>query len=769
MAETKIENSKSNFFALLETILFVCTIVIIVLRATSSEPPVTTSSPIQGKLNDTVYSLCLSGILIFSFLIWFIARIFQPKSVFKFPAAPIGLILLATGIIIATYYAANKRIAVTSAITLIAPALMAIMLANILNSVVKIKILLIAIVSLGIVATVQCMGQFFLANSMLIEQYQNDPDSILGPLGIERNSFNHILLEHRILSKDVRGAFTTGNSAGSFAILTSFAALALAAELFKIRKLFTRLSGNRGLAFLILAFIVFGLFLTHSKGAIFAFLLALVLFGLLLQTKRPRFLKNIFLIFSLAVIIIAAAGASWYGMKAGKLPGGNSMLVRWQYWDASVKMLLDHNIRGIGGGNFSYYYPQYKTASAPETVSDPHSFILSILTQYGPIALIGFLVFIIIPLWRSALAEPQGLEGPNDQKFVKLAIITAAASAITLLIIRPFIIPPSTAITDDEKVYAFFSSYISTAAWFAVGIALLVKMMQSTAQKEYNLQITGLTSIALFCGLFGFVTQNLIDFAIFEPGILTAFFAMIACLTALNPVSKENTVTAATAPVWIKVPAIACVIIIVYGYFSYVLIPVYKTTALIPKARMAMLLGQVQLAHSYLDTAAKIDPLSPEAAALNGRLYLQTFYSPAAHNTETLNYAEQALFTAAQRNRQDYKTFNSLAQLYTLYANLQPEQEDEWLNKALNSALIAVDLYPGDAELHLNLAQIAEQLSQNDLALKNYKDAAAIEDAFRKQFQLMYPGRKVLSRISEDKYYTALQRIRDLEMAEKPK
>ena len=39
-----------------------------------------------------------------------------------------------------------------------------------------------------------------------------------------------------------------------------------------------------------------------------------------------------------------------------------------------------------------------------------------------------------------------------------------------------------------------------------------------------------------------------------------------------------------------------------------------------------------------------------------------------------------------------------------------------------------------------------------------------IEDGFRKQFKLMYPGRKVISRINEDKYFFATQRIKDLEL-----
>ena len=70
----------------------------------------------------------------------------------------------------------------------------------------------------------------------MLEQYKDDPNSILQPLGIQPGSLNHMLLEHRIYSKDVRASFTTSNSAGSFAILASFASIALLAERLKNRK-----------------------------------------------------------------------------------------------------------------------------------------------------------------------------------------------------------------------------------------------------------------------------------------------------------------------------------------------------------------------------------------------------------------------------------------------------------------------------------------------------------------------------------------------------
>jgi hypothetical protein len=323
-------------------------------------------------------------------------------------------------------------------------------------------------------------------------------------------------------------------------------------------------------------------------------------------------------------------------------------------------------------------------------------------------------------------------------------------------------LPQSITETIEEKLYVLFSLYFAPAAAFAVGVAIFAKALQ-TSRDEYDLQNTHLTSIALFCGLLGFIIHNTIDFAIFEPGILTAFFAALACLIALNARTQNQQKPAVPSPIWEKIAVVACALLIGFAYFNYALIPVAKSASGIAKARLSMALGQVQLAHNFLDAATNDDPIGPEAPYLNGQLYIHDFYRSDAQNAQLFDNAERALFIAAQRNPQDYKIFNSLAELYSLYARFVPKQSDSLLNKALDSASIAVKLYPGDAELHLLLAQIAEDLNKTDLALKNYRIAVQIEDGFRKQFKLMYPGRKVLSRIIEDKYFFATQRIKDLE------
>jgi hypothetical protein len=368
--KTKIDKGEKG--TAVESVLFVICLVIIALRVTFTEAPTSQSTQIQAALNDTVYSLCLSGALILTFLIWVVNNIRRGRFSFGPVIMIIGLAVFLAGAAVAVNFASNKRIAITSVITLISAILMAFMLGGLLNSQGRIKILLVVIASLGVVACWQSAEQYFISNAIMIERYKDEPNSILEPLGIEPGSLNQMLLEHRIFSRDVRASFTTSNSAGSFAIMTCFAAIALLAERVRARKQNPAPIGNYVLSGFILAASLFSLFITRSKGAITAFLAAMIIFAVLMRSGRRKLTKNIILTACIVGIIGLVPVIGWYGLKHGRLPGGNSMLVRWQYWKASAHMVLDDFVTGVGPGNFTWAYQHYKPGGAPETISDPH-------------------------------------------------------------------------------------------------------------------------------------------------------------------------------------------------------------------------------------------------------------------------------------------------------------------------------------------------------------------------------------------------------------
>ena len=60
----------------------------------------------------------------------------------------------------------------------------------------------------------------------------------------------------------------------------------------------------------------------------------------------------------------------------------------------------------------------------------------------------------------------------------------------------------------------------------------------------------------------------------------------------------------------------------------------------------------------------------------------------------------------------------------------------------------------------MRLGGIAEMLGKIDVAVENYRKAVEIENAYREQFKMMYPGRAIFSRLGEDQYQTAIDKIK---------
>jgi tetratricopeptide (TPR) repeat protein len=759
--DTQYKKSKGR--VIFEFILLAVCLCIIALRTTFTESPNTQSASQPINLSGSVYSLSISAVLIFSLLSWFVWSLCSKKFYYRFTAIEIGLCLLILAAVAAGFTAANKRAAITDAACLIAPPLCAVLLVQILDSQSKIKLLLAVIAALGVVSAYQCADQFFVSNQVMIDQYEQAPRTILEPLGIQAGTFAHWLFEHRLYSRGVRGFFTTRNSAGSFALLASFAAIALFIEKYKSRK--SDPSGPRQLiapGFAVAA-VLFGLVITRSKGAIAASLLAAAMFIALLRFgSRLKAHKKAILVVCLLFFIAAGSVVVLYGLTHDRLPGGNSMLVRWQYWHASARMYADHPLTGIGPGNFAHLYPRYKPAEAPETVADPHNFLLSILTQYGPLGLVGFLAMIFVPLWRAISPDttnylPKDYHSETGFKRSATACIVVISAA--LLLIRPIIMPVTPANTLGVMIYVLFILYVIPVVVFVIAFWLLTPACNT----QYAIRDTNITAAALFCAALGLLFHNLIDFAIFEPGVSTTFWAIIASLIAigLNQGSRPRFVL--KPALFVRVLMAAVALVITWAYFNYCLIPVAKSTAKIQRAHQAGLHNQFQQAHNLFTAAARDDYLSSTASSLNARLYLQQFHIFESKQTDLLLQAENCLLNAIERNSADFKNFERLTTVYTLLAETSPQrQKIDWLYKALDSANRASELYPGCGRLRFELAKIAQQLGRTDTAIEQYKAAVDIEDSFRAQFRKMYPKRQIFSRLGEEKYQLAKQKIKHL-------
>jgi O-antigen ligase len=758
--------SKSKALAYFEYVLLALCLAVIALRVTITEGPVTHSNTFVANLGDSLYSLSISTVLILAFLLWITWSIFSRNFIYKLTGIEIGLGIFFAGALVAGFAAADKRIAITDIAVFLAPALMALLLVQILDSQSKIKLLLAVIAALGVISAYQCAEQYFFSNQITIEQYQKDPQSMLRPLGIELGSFQQFLFEHRLYSKGVRGFFTTRNSAGSFALMALFAGVALF-----IDKLKNRLSDKSDLWYLLgcgfgVVVILFSLGLTRSKGAVIGLFFAaaaffiLLLFGNRLKAHRWAILA--------ACLLLAAAGVcavAWYGLSRGRLPGGGSMLVRWQYWHASAKMYADHSLTGVGPGNFGDFYTRYKPAAALESVADPHNFPLSILTQYGPLGLLGFLAMLFVPLWRlttNAAAASVKLN-PLRPTFRNQAVIFLVAVTATMMLIRPLLMPETFTETFGVIIYVVVTMYLAPAAVFIIAFVLFAGPLHKTQSPKSEIRNTNIT-IAVFCAVLGVAVHNLFDFALFEPGVLTAFWAMIACLISIDSQTKSRPLLVLKPAPLVKTLTVAAGLAAGWAYLSYVFVPVAESTFRMRQANMAMSSGRFEYAHKLLEKASNDDVLSASALSLNGRLYLQEYELAPVRNRNLLLLAESCLKKAIERNDVPYKNFERLTDTYRQLAETSTEQaKADWLSKAYEAAIQAVVRYPGCGRLHFKQAQIADLTGKTEIAVEQYKKAIEIENEYREQFKQLYPEREeVVSRLDHNMYLYSKERVKEL-------
>jgi tetratricopeptide (TPR) repeat protein len=615
--------------------------------------------------------------------------------------------------------------------------------------------------ALGVASAYQCAYQFFVANEIEIEQYEQSPETKLEPLGIQRGTLSHWQFEHRLYSRGVNGFFTTGNSSGSFSLLASFASLSLFIARVKRRKSSPAGSGGLLMAGAAVAIVLFGLAVTGSKGAIAASLIAAAMFGIyLLFGERLKAHRKKIVVLCILAFLLSGCCIVYYGTTHGWLPGGNSMLVRWQYWQASARMYADHALTGVGPGNFVYFYPRYKIASALETVSDPHNFLLAFLAQYGPLGLAGFLVMVFAPLWRATSPNlPVPREKVNRLKDVSAGLVAASAIAVslTLLFIRPAIMEANAGDEPAVIIYAVITLYMAPVVAFVVGFWLLTA--RGRADKAGGAAVL---AAVLFCAVIGFLIHNLIDFAIFEPGILTTFWALISCLVALDLGQRPGRELVVKTGLPARLVATGAVSAVFLAFLNYALIPIIETTTEIRKAHSAASYGDFERANALLAAATEDDRLGPAAWSLNARMYLQRFYASGSKKRDLLLRAEHSLLEAMDRNDADFKNFERLTEVYVLLAEISGAgSRDKYLNKALTSVSDAVKRYPGSGRLHFQIAQIAEQLDKAELAVREYEQAVEIENSYRKQFRQMYPGQRVFSRLGEDRYQFAKQRVEE--------
>ena len=170
----------------------------------------------------------------------------------------------------------------------------------------------------------------------------------------------------------------------------------------RIRQLSALMLGPKARLRILLILLCLGLVLTHSRGGNIAFFSSLGISGaffLLFARKKPR--ATVLFLISLIVLDIIIIG-SWVGLSKVLQRLEHTTTItesRDDAYLATLPMIKDYIITGVGAGNYFNAFPAYKTPVLPGYWNHAHNDYLEFLAEQGLIGTSLLAGLVLYTLW----------------------------------------------------------------------------------------------------------------------------------------------------------------------------------------------------------------------------------------------------------------------------------------------------------------------------------------------------------------------------------
>jgi len=169
------------------------------------------------------------------------------------------------------------------------------------------------------------------------------------------------------------------------------------------------------------------LYFTHSRGAWLLGIPAALLFMGLLRGRRAL-LVAVGAAMAAVAALLPFAGAERF-RSLFDLSGGTAFH-RLKLWEATVSMIRDHPLLGVGLDNFLYQYPRYMLSEAWQEpdLSHPHNILLDWWTRLGVLG-VGALIWLEVSFYRMGLRLYRSL----DEGELRALVLGLLASMVDFL------------------------------------------------------------------------------------------------------------------------------------------------------------------------------------------------------------------------------------------------------------------------------------------------------------------------------------------------
>ncbi len=561
------------------------------------------------------------------------------------------------------------------------------------------RALVVVMISLAVALASEGLYQYFVTMPQTRSQFLADPDGMLREEGLwfPPGSVERELFEQRLFSTEPLATFALTNSLAGFLAPWVVIAIGIALSWRLMRGPALRLVIGCAGSILVMAFC---LLLTKSRSAYIAMAVGvcLVLVRSLARGRHARrFLwAGIAMVSIVGVATFLAGGLDWQVLSEAP----KSLGYRWQYWQATLQMISEHPLWGVGPGNFGDHYTQYKLTTASEEIADPHNFLLELAATAGVpavLCMMGVLFGVIQLAARktSDVDEPSSELIAHRQDGSRFLFLGGAAGFLLALCLPWY---------TDALIEA-------PLPWFTFASGLIAMTVAQWLWQPFVGQ-GSVPSWLLAIAALSLGVDLLAAGGISYPAVAENLWLLIAL--TLNSAQKDRRTSWRLGPVacgW----AVAVGLILACVWTGYR--PVLLAQSLMTKAEIQ----PAAQAEETLRQAIAIDPFAITPRVALADLLFQSWQ--ARPSAQGLSQFEEAMNDAERARPYQAANFVRAGDYYLRAFEL--ESQPRLLKKSVVAYTRAVQLYPHHAreraKLAIALARSGEQkaaLSEAQLALK---------------------------------------------------
>ncbi len=339
----------------------------------------------------------------------------------------------------------------------------------------------------------------------LVRQFAQDPEAALAQNGLTLGTPAALMYERRLRHPDATGWFVFSNVYGTHAAMALALFVALAVASWRRFRAGLVQNGEPVLFGLLAAFVAWGLWIAHSKGAMGALLVVVGIVALLAVKPMRAFMHRRGGLVTTAMMIGVLGVVVTRGM-VGERIGELSLLFRWFYMQGAVGVMRMDPFFGVGPARFKEGYLLTRPALSPEEVSSPHSIFFDWLATLGVFGALWCAALVVLAIWigRGLGRGVDDTEEPESSRaWLVGAGIAVAATAVSMWIESAALVGPRALL----MVVALVAWVVvvrlgwdaAMTTWRVVRLGLLgaALVCLAHAQIEMTLTVTGSAALAM--------------------------------------------------------------------------------------------------------------------------------------------------------------------------------------------------------------------------------------------------------------------------------